>query len=220
MRVFWFAALLVASVPALGQVSDLRSVELLDYDCSSEVGRRQLTLFGNGTLRLRTWEGDEPPEMTLQELEPGELRGYRNRFREIDFSETESGDGTAAGDWVERCDLRMAFDRDPEVPILEFSFGGYDSLSLSLSRAVRIAEELVESARLAGLSGNLPHNYVPLPGDVLRRRDEALFEVIDLTGDGKGVELRGIDQPLVIYVLLDKLPEEFGELVERRDGEP
>ncbi len=39
------AATLLLSTASLGQPRDLRTVELVDFDCSSEIGRRRMTLF-------------------------------------------------------------------------------------------------------------------------------------------------------------------------------
>ena len=62
----------------------------------------------------------------------------------------------------------------------------------------------------------LPADYDPRPGDVVKRvGDGALFRVIAFTGDGKGVELRGVDLPLEVYVPRDQIRNNFTELVSR-----
>ena len=63
----------------------------------------------------------------------------------------------------------------------------------------------------------LPHVYVPEPGDILERVDGVLFDVIGLTGDKKGIELFGVEQPLTLYVLNEAVGQQFKALVKRRE---
>lgn len=207
---------LLAAVPVSAARRDLRSFEVMDYDCVSEINRRQVTLFGNGTVRLRfTAEGE--PQMLLKELNPDELQGYLNRFREVDLSEIESVGHSASGDWIARCtlelDLSTGHEESPSAPT-SFSFARFDSLSLALSRLVGIADEISSRTELEAMIADFPHGYEPSPGDVLRRKDGVLFEVIAFTSDQNGVELWGVDQPLVIYVLVSEIVGEFVEVVE------
>jgi hypothetical protein len=195
-----------------GQLRDLRSWEVLDFDCSSDIGRRRVTLFGNGTVRLKVREG-ESEEMSLRELAPEELTGYLQRLRDEDLTESESSARSAGGEWVESCELALDLDDGPERV---FRFGRYDSLSLALSRIVAIAQEIDARAQDGTIATDFPKDYVPRSGDILRRKDGLLFEVIALTSDKRGVELWGVDQPLVVYVLLEELVGEFVALVERR----
>jgi hypothetical protein len=62
----------------------------------------------------------------------------------------------------------------------------------------------------------MPAGYEPRPGDVLRRHDGELYEVITLTADRQGVELQGVEQPLTLFVARSELVGEFVELVRRR----
>ena len=84
----------------------------------------------------------------------------------------------------------------------------------SPSHLVSIADELQEAAEQEATRARFPRGYEPRPGDVLERRDGVLFEVIAFTGDGQGIELHGIDQPLVIYVLIDDVVGQFIGLAE------
>ncbi len=204
------------------ETRDLRSVEVVEYDCSSEIGRRRMTLFGNGTVRLQTWAGESPePVMRLKELNPDELIGFVNRLREVDLSESEESRASPVGDWIQKCTLELdlhelaAGDGEDRGPT-RFEFGPYDSVSLALSRVVAIADEMAVAAEEQALVGNFPVGYEPLPGDILERSDGALFEVVAFTSDQRGVELLGVDQPMVVYVLRDELIGEFISLVERR----
>lgn len=207
------AVALALAAPGAGQHLDLRTVEVVDYDCSSDIGRRRMTLFANGTVRLRLRQGEEE-KMLLKELAPDQLAGYLNRLREIDLSESEGTREGLSGDWIEQCELALDL---LEAGAARFSFGRRDSVSLALSRAISIAEEIANWAEERAVEAEFPPGYEPRPGDILERRDGVLFEVITLTGDQRGVELWGVDQPLVVYVLREELIGEFVAVVERRD---
>jgi len=76
---------------------------------------------------------------------------------------------------------------------------------------------IVVDSLVAGLSARppteLPAGYRPRRGDLLRRIDGAVYRVVGATSDGKSIELRGIDQPLTLYVPRDALRQEFVELL-------
>lgn len=191
----------------------LRSLELLRLDCWSAVGRREVTLFGNGTVRLR--EGLEGREtLRLLELSPAELEAYSNRLLEEDLAETERRYETVEGLWVERCTLEVDL---PSAVAGSYAFGRYDTLSLPLQRIVGIAMELVERAEDRPPEGasQLPTGYEPAVGDVLRRVDGVLFEVQGRTADELGLELQGVNQPLTVYIAKDRVAEVFVALVSR-----
>ena len=195
--------------------TDPRSQELLAYECSTEIGRRDLTLFANGTLRHRR-RSDAGRRMHLAELERDELDAFIRRLEAEDLSEAESIRYGASGDWIEQCTVRLGLPgREP----VEFRFGSFDSLELHLNRVVQIAEELTLLAILEDTESGLPYRYKPRRGDVLVRADGALFEVVGHTSDGNGVELRGMDEPLTVYLPASELSAEFVAL-ERRANSP
>lgn len=193
---------------------DLRGVELLDYDCRSDLSRRAVTLFANGTLRLRQGPVGEEA-VSLVELTPEDLRGYRRRLAAEDLSETDRRSSSVGGDWVERCSLDLGL---PDRPRRRFVLDPYTPLSLALSRVVAVARELGERADEGALSDSrLPAGYAPRPGDVLQRRDGVLYRVMGTTQRGnQGVELQGVEQPLTLYVRVEDLRREFVALVSRR----
>lgn len=193
--------------------ADDRSRIVTRLDCRSEIGHREITLFANGTIRVREGLGEEGT-MALGELGPEELRSYLRRLAEIDLSEVPGETGGVEGEWVERCRLELALGEDAGRTM---EFSRYDALPLSLQRLRRILEELGDRVSVAeeGVE-HLPSGYRPRPGDVLRRADGELFEVRGFTADGRGVELQGIDQPLTLYVAVDDLRGEFVALVSRR----
>lgn len=199
---------------------DLRSTVLLRYECASDIGRREVTLFANGTVRLREGPPGEE-EMQLGELDPVALEGFMTRLDGEDLEGLRGDHRNVDGDWVERCVLelpeRRAAASTPGGAPWRFRFSRYGTLPLPLSRVVRIAEEV--GAVAEGDRGpGLPEGYQPARGDVLERGDGARFRVVNLTGDGKGVELRGLDSPLTIYVPLEELAGEFVDVVASRES--
>lgn len=190
---------------------DLRSIVYLDLDCRSDLARRAVSLFANGTVRLR--EGPRGEEtVKLAELSPEDLSGYLTRLQAEDLSETDHRTFGAGGEWVESCRLVLEL---PERPLATFRFESNGSFSLALSRILGVTSELEGLAReVAHRESRLPSGYQPRPGDLLERWDGARFRVAGLTADKRGVELQGVEQPLVLYVSIDDLAGEFLTLVE------
>jgi hypothetical protein len=193
---------------------DLRSIELLRLECWTDLGRREVTLFANGTVRLR--QGRPGAEkMALAELTPDETATYVEQLGEADLSETDPVSAGPGGAWVERCTLALGLPgRKPE----ELQFSRFASLSLGLARVVGIAGTLIERAEAAGPLGTgerLPTGYEPKPGDVLATREGTTFEVIAFTSDGDGVELQGVEVPITLYLRPEDLRREFVVLVSR-----
>ena len=211
IRSICIAALLLAIVPAVGAADD-RSTEVVRYDCLTDTTRREITLFGNGTVRVR--DGLIKHEwMGLAELGPDELQGFLNRLAGEDLSESQSPEKGVQGTWVERCELRLQL---PGKPLKTFRFGHYDPLGLNLSRVVHIAEELGEKVQLVKDADALPADYVPEIGDVLKRvGDGAVFRIVAFTSDKKGLELQGIDLPLEVYIPKDQVRQQFTSLVSK-----
>jgi len=209
---------LAVAVPAAKPPADPRSVEVARYDCASELGRREVTLFANGTVRVR--EGEPGKEwMGLGELSPAELDGAVNRLRDEDLSEVRRLPHGVEGQWIERCTLVLHRPAPPNHPEEIFHFGRYDTLPLALSRVVRVVEDL--AARVPDRQGEeqLPADYEPRRGDVLKRVDGNLYRVHGIGDDKKGLELEGVAQPLTIYIRVDQLRLEFVALVSR-EAEP
>jgi hypothetical protein len=185
---------------------DDRSLEIVRYDCLTDTTRHEITLFGNGTVRVR--DGLIKHEwMGLAELGPDELQGFVNRLSEEDLAESVSPEKGVDGNWVERCELRLQL---PDKGLRTFHFGHYDPLGLTLSRVVRIAQELGEKVQLTTDAAALPVDYVPEVGDVLKRvGDGARFRIVSFTSDMKGIEFQGIDVPLVMYIPKDQVRQQF-----------
>lgn len=196
---------LVLATAAAAQAPDPRTVEVLRLRCLTGDQVSDLTLFGNGTLRL--WEGEEgEAEMRLSELDPDGFDAYVRRLQAERLGGELAAPPSVEGLFTEQCALTLDV---PEGPHGSATFGYFDSLSLELSRVVAIARELVVVARAKTQVDGLSPDYVPRGGDVLLHRDGTRYLVRGLTSDGRGVELIGLDQPLTLYVALESLADGF-----------
>lgn len=101
------ALALAAAVPAAGQpIPGGRGDVLLRRDCRSAIAREEVTLFGNGTVRLRSGPlGEE--RMVLVEVTRDEVESLVAALRAEDFAEAGAGSAGPEGDWVERCLLEL-----------------------------------------------------------------------------------------------------------------
>ncbi len=194
---------------SLGRADD-RSTVVLSYTCSGELGKRDITLFANGTVRLREglWE---KREMYLDELGPQALASKLRLLEEIyaaganDQFTQPIAEGPG-GRWVEKCQVTLALrDRRP----FTYRFSRYDVPPLRVSRLIHIAEELAETTRPPAGVERLPADYEPRVGDILRTAEGKRFKVVRHTSDERGVELRGLEEPLSIFVALSELGEAF-----------
>ena len=209
---------LLLAITLLGPISpvvaqNIRSGEIVRRHCSNKSGYAEVTLFENGTLRLRQ-EQSEEERFELAELAPEDLQAFLNRIRDEDLSEVEPGGyPEMSGDLVEECEIVLSLDLDEPIT---YRYGSFDSLSLGLARLNGIVDDMSlyidENAPTVGL----PHDYRPQRGDILARTDGELFEIIGLTGDKKGVELLGVDQPLTLFIPLESIRETFISLEKRR----
>ncbi len=226
LRDFSGAVVVIASlaVPILAQVEpraesrgepspslDPRSIEVLHYACGNEDGYRDVTLFGNGTLRVREGPWDDQ-ELFLEELSPEALnqilRVLRGVYSEADLDpiRTPLGDGVSVKG-SDRCEVSLRLPRQQEP--LKYTFSSYDIPPLRITRLIQIAEDLAEDARPTAPPERLPTGYEPVFGDILRSVDGELFKVLRPTADKTGLELEGLDQPVRIFVKLEDLREAF-----------
>ena len=190
-----------------------RTWEVVRRDCRTSVNVEELTLFANGTIRVR-FRGEEKDEMRLAELNRDQVEAYLRRLEAEDLSEVPEGREDVLGALVESCRLTLDL---PDQNKRRFYFGRFDSLPLGLSRLNAIVNDIYQEAVDLAPEGGLPRNYLPEPGDILERTDGHRFEVVALTSDGRGVELAGLDDPLTLFVALESLRQTFVALVERRE---
>ena len=145
--------------------------------------------------------------MKLAELTPDEVTAYTERLAAEDLSEVDEMEPLSlSGLGVEHCELHL---RLWEGDNRRFRFARLDSLPLTLSRVVGIADGMALKAEAQAPTAEFSPSFVPQPGDVLIREDGLRFEVVGLTGEGKGVELEQFDQPLTVYVPLTELVHMF-----------
>ena len=209
-RLLSFILAFALAAPALAK--DARSTEILRLDCANTLGRREVTLFGNGTIRLR--EGKPGEElMGLVELGPAERDAFVARLKAENLSEVGRLPSGVEGEWVEQC--MLALDLPEQAPRI-IHFGRYDTLPLPLARLLLIIQDLASKVTTLEGTERLPDNYEPHLYDVLRRVDGNLYRIMAFTVDGNGVELHGVYQPLAIYVPRDQFRTEFEALVSRR----
>lgn len=201
--------LLAGAVHALQDVEppvDARSQELVREACRSQLGLRELTLFANGTVRLREGPSDDP-EMWLAEMGPDEVVAFERRIAGIDLSETESSYAGPDGDWVESCRLVLT-DRKGGAA-RELRYDRYATGDLALDNLRRIVADLLELARERPTAVGYPREYEPRFGDRLLRADDIEFVVIGRTSDGRGVELESADGLLSVIVAVEDVKTLF-----------
>ena len=195
-------------------MADKRSTELFRYRCSNDLGRRDVTLFANGTVRLRQglWEKQE---LYLDELLHEELAGFVAQLRDIQASadrlQTPFPGSAPQGDWVEQCEIVLAL---PAAEPATWEFSTIQVTPLVISRLIQVAEELAGFTKVLLASQRVPADYQPRPGDILRTVEGGRFRVIRMTADGLGVELDGLDSPVRLFVPLGELGAAFTVLEE------
>jgi len=202
------SALMLLSTAGAQTLSN-RTIELVRRNCETTIGRQEVTLFANGTLRIRQ-RANAKEQFKLAELNPEELEAFVNRLSVEDLSEVPRGRPEVQGDFIERCELHLELaDQAPR----EFHFGRFDSLPLALSRLNRIVDDMALLADSRSPVMGLPRDYVPRAGDVLERADGMLFEVVGYTSDKRGVELTGVNEPLTIFIATEALHDSFVSVV-------
>jgi hypothetical protein len=204
-----------ARSPDAAASPDPRSRELYVLECATDQGRREVTLFANGTVRLR--QGPMGREaMALGEMSAEEVAGIVAQLSALDLADGGADESGLVGPTVERCTVTL---RLPGKEPVERRFGRFDTQTPELARLVAAGDGLSERAQRNGpptVGPGLPAGYQAKSGDVLERADGARFEVVTDTADGRGVELRGVEQPLTLYVGKGQLAQEFVRLV--REG--
>lgn len=174
-----------------------------------------MTLFGNGTVRLREglWEEQR---MELDDLEPEELASTLaelGRIRaSIELPPSPLDSGVVDGQWVERCEVVLEL--EGAAP-WSHRFSPYEIPPLAVASLIHVADDLAEHTRPPAGPDRLPADYEPRSGDVLRSVDGERFRVLRPTIDGEGLELQGLDAPVRIFVALDGLSEAFVALESR-----
>lgn len=218
-RALWVIAAFCLLFPVLGLVrdaaatEDLRSTVRFRYSCESDLARREITLFANGTLRLRQGPWNDL-EMLLEELGPEELVETLDELAQLWSMRTDKQDleplgVDIKGQWSNRCELDIALPGEDPVH-LEMS--AFDAPPLVVSRLIHFADRLVEDAAPPPPADRVPSDYDPQNGDILVNAQGHRYQVVRRTADNKGVELLGIDQPYTLLVELDDLPSRFVKL--------
>jgi hypothetical protein len=211
--------LLVASLPLHGQVEkepdpvspprDPRTVIVVRENCTSRLAIQDLTLFANGTLRLRQGEV-ATPTMILHELTPDRLRQYVDRLARVELGDAEANASGPQASWDEVCTLELELPgREPRRFRYErLAAGDYGTIGVR-----RIVEDLLDEIEESASPSEIPASYRPRTGDRLERNDGVVFEVDGMTTDNKGVQLTSVDGRFTMFVPLERVPWEFRRFV-------
>lgn len=192
---------------------DLRSHELVRLDCAGGELSREVTLFANGTVRIRD-RGGSSPGMGLAELDESELQGFQARLAEIDLGETAPRISGPSSETMEQCLLRLEL---TSGRLSEYRFPRMAALPLSLGRLLSVLDELVLlSEERQRLAGGLTSAYSPRVGDILVKADGSRHRIVRMTADSGGVEIIGLESPLVLYLPIDGVAAEFVAIESRR----
>jgi hypothetical protein len=185
---------------------------LVERTCSSTLGKSVSTLYGNGTVRRKETRNGATT-LWLGELGGQELQGFRDRLAAAGSGEAGTyRDRGVGGDWIGRCRIALLRSNGETT---EIDYGQMDVRSLALGALLQVIGDLEARATQQLNVEELPADYRPRPGDILRRRDGALFEVVRFTVDKRGVELSGTTMPLTVYVDETELRRQFAALVRR-----
>lgn len=205
--------------------NDPRSIVLFEQTCTSDRGRRVVTLFANGTVRLkettramggdRLWDVDREDHSQLYviELSPEETATYREQLDVENpgdgfLPEREGGDLVGIG--VESCELTY---RQASGATKRYVFSPVEVPSLRLERYVTLASDLARRAVPEEVPETLDEAYVPRMGDVLRDLSGVRYRITWISVEGL-VELDGIDQPIHVRIGLPDLGTRFVARVE------
>jgi len=210
--VMWSLLVPVTSgAPASPARRDPRTVTLLEYRCSSDLTHRIVTLYANGTVRLREDLGDGE-RLDLAELTPEELAGYVAQLHARDPSDgllREDLGAGVGGLHVEQCDLQVA---PPGQQTVHYHFSPLEARTLRYARWVAMAEALAQRARPKPVVEALGEDYQPHLDDVLRDRVGNRYKVV-WVGVDDWLELDGIEQPFHLLLHRSQLGERFVALV-------
>lgn len=205
----------------LPKVADPRSWEFFRHSCGSSLGERELTLFLDGTIRLRVRDR-EGQEVRLGELEQEPLARAYGTLRAIQLGIGREGKEWAqpsrgrslTGEFLQECNVEL---RLPDLDEKSFLFNPMEITPLWLGQLRQLAEDLSGRTEALVHSG-LPRDYQPRHGDVLRRRDGVLFRFVGITSDKKAWMVEQIGQPITTYYSVEDLDELFVAVVESRAG--
>jgi len=193
---------------------DPRSTILFRQDCGNRLERVELTLFENGTVRLR--EGAPGSErMSLRELGQGEVEAIRSQLWGVDWEQAGVESESPDGEWSVRCRLEVLA---PDLALRAVDFLPLDTANLELDRLRQLAARLIEENREQARASRIPSSYEPRIGDRLERIDGVVFEIEGETSDGGAYELTGVEQPYSIYVPKAEIRERFVRVVSRAES--
>lgn len=206
-----------APIPA---VAEPRSWDVFHHLCSSPLGSRELTLFLDGTIRLRVRD-QEGGEVRLGDLGKESLARVYATLRSTQESIGREGKEWTAppsqgrglsGEFLQECEVRL---RLPKLERKDFRFSPMEITPLWLGQLRQLAEDLAERTEPL-VHQALPRSYQPRYGDLLRRRDGVVFRYVGTTSDRKAWIMEQVGQPITNYFSVADLDELFVAVVESR----
>ncbi len=207
---------------AVPKVADARSWELFLHSCSNAFGKREITLFLDGTVRYRVRDqGGE--EVRLGELDSKGLALIYRRLHQVQssigregkFWTKSSGERGLSGEFLQDCVVDLHF---PGTDKAQFLYSPVEVTPLWLGQLGQIAENLSERAEPLMRRG-LPMDYQPRHGDLLRRRDGAVFRFVGVTTDKKAWMMEEVGQPTTNYYPVEDIDTLFVALVKSSVGD-
>lgn len=204
------------------KVADPRSWELFRHRCGGRLGSRELTLFLDGTVRLRVHD-QQGDEVRLGQIEEGQLVRTYGRLQALqegigrdgkEWSQGAAGRGIG-GEFLEDCEAEL---RLPESEKKLFRFSPLEIPPLWLGQLRQLAEDLAGETEPLQHRG-LPKDYQPRYGDLLRRRDGVVFRYVGSSSDAKAWILEQVGQPLTTYFPVADRDQVFVGLVDGRTSQ-
>lgn len=202
------------------KVADPQNWVLFRHSCESHLGEREVTLFLDGTIRLRL-EDPEGEETNSGSLKPENVARTYSTLKSI---QTAIGDqdqknwsrftqpGGITGELLRRCEIYLNLpDLAPEI----FHFTTMEGGPLWLEQLRLLSEELGDRT-VKQIYRGLPAAYRPKFGDLLRRRDGAVFRFVGMTSDKKAWMVEQVGQPTTTYYSAEEISQVFIGLVDAK----
>ncbi len=199
--------------------TDDRSTEVLRFDCGTDLARREVTLFANGTIRLRDGAARQRGDGARSSWGRTSCRGSSTVSPAEDLEDVTEPRPGARGDLGRalRAAARSSPGRSPRPTASATTIPS----PLNLSQVVHIADELAEKVEMVKERDEIPVDYEPGAGGRAEagRATAPASASCAFTARQEGDRAaRGSTQPLEIYVPRDQVRKKFTALVSRESS--
>ncbi len=176
--------------------------------CRHPSGDQRFALVQPGTAWLQLDTGPRARLLRLS-LDPLETETILETLLRQSTTVSERGEDATrssapSGIGGESCELKL----DSHGQELLIRYGNLDTLSPGLATMDRLVDDLVQRVLNAPVA-DWSASELPIGAFLRRRSDGVLFEFYGTTGDGRGAELHGVSQPLIVIDALDDLPRQY-----------